>query len=295
MKQPVFTGCATAIITPFDENGSIDFDSLGVLIDRQIAGRADAIVTCGTTGECATLSDLEYDQVISFCAGRINGRVPLIAGAGSNATAHAQSLARSAARLGADALLVVTPYYNKSTPSGLIAHFTAVAEAGRLPMLLYNVPSRTGVSITADVYRALSENPYIYGTKEASGDMALVLEARRTCPEDFQIYSGNDDQILPMLALGGSGVISTVANLVPRAVHDLCSAWLEGDRDEALRLQLALQPLIQALFAEVNPIPLKAALELMGYDSGQLRLPLVRLSGHHRNALKAAMSEFGLI
>lgn len=294
MKTPIFKGSAAALVTPFDRQGELDEPALLALIDWQLRCGTDALVVCATTGECATLSDREWSRVVSLAVERAAGRVPVIAGTGRNDTIHALRLGQEAKALGADAVLTVTPYYNKTTQQGLLRHYLFLAEGVELPMLLYNVPSRTGMSFRAETYAALAEHPNIYGVKEASGDFGLILKARALCPEDFALYSGNDDQIVPILALGGLGVISTAANVVPAELHALCDSFFRGDLPEARAIQLRLQPLIEALFLEVNPIPVKAALAAMGRMEETVRMPLTTLGPAARRALEQAMDELSL-
>lgn len=294
MKTPIFKGSATALVTPFDRQGELDEPALLALIDWQLRCGTDALVVCATTGECATLSDREWSRVVSLAVERAAGRVPVIAGTGRNDTIHALRLGQEAKAMGADAVLTVTPYYNKTTQQGLLRHYLFLAEGVELPMLLYNVPSRTGMSFRAETYAALAEHPNIYGVKEASGDFGLILRTRALCPEDFALYSGNDDQIVPILALGGLGVISTAANVVPAELHALCDSFFRGDLPEARAIQLRLQPLIQALFLEVNPIPVKAALAAMGRMEETVRMPLTTLGPAARRALEQAMDELSL-
>lgn len=294
MKTPIFKGSATALVTPFDRQGELDEPALLALIDWQLRCGTDALVVCATTGECATLSDREWSRVVSLAVERAAGRVPVIAGTGRNDTIHALRLGQEAKALGADAVLTVTPYYNKTTQQGLLRHYLFLAEGVELPMLLYNVPSRTGMSFRAETYAALAEHPNIYGVKEASGDFGLILRTRALCPEDFALYSGNDDQIVPILALGGLGVISTAANVVPAELHALCDSFFRGDLPEARAIQLRLQPLIQALFLEVNPIPVKAALAAMGRMEETVRMPLTTLGPAARRALEQAMDELSM-
>lgn len=294
MKTPIFKGSATALVTPFDRQGELDEPALLALIDWQLRCGTDALVVCATTGECATLSDREWSRVVSLAVERAAGRVPVIAGTGRNDTIHALRLGQEAKALGADAVLTVTPYYNKTTQQGLLRHYLFLAEGVELPMLLYNVPSRTGMSFRAETYAALAEHPNIYGVKEASGDFGLILRTRALCPEDFALYSGNDDQIVPILALGGLGVISTAANVVPAELHALCDSFFRGDLPEARAIQLRLQPLIQALFLEVNPIPVKAALAAMGRMEETVRMPLTTLGPAARRTLEQAMDELSL-
>lgn len=294
MKTPIFKGSAAALVTPFDRQGELDEPALLALIDWQLRCGTDALVVCATTGECATLSDREWSRVVSLAVERAAGRVPVIAGTGRNDTIHALRLGQEAKALGADAVLTVTPYYNKTTQQGLLRHYLFLAEGVELPMLLYNVPSRTGMSFRAETYAALAEHPNIYGVKEASGDFGLILRTRALCPEDFALYSGNDDQIVPILALGGLGVISTTANVVPAELHALCDSFFRGDLPEARAIQLRLQPLIEALFLEVNPIPVKAALAAMGRMEETVRMPLTTLGPAARRALEQAMDELSL-
>lgn len=294
MKTPIFKGSAAALVTPFDRQGELDEPALLALIDWQLRCGTDALVVCATTGECATLSDREWSRVVSLAVERAAGRVPVIAGTGRNDTIHALRLGQEAKALGADAVLTVTPYYNKTTQQGLLRHYLFLAEGVELPMLLYNVPSRTGMSFRAETYAALAEHSNIYGVKEASGDFGLILRTRALCPEDFALYSGNDDQIVPILALGGLGVISTAANVVPAELHALCDSFFRGDLPEARAIQLRLQPLIQALFLEVNPIPVKAALAAMGRMEETVRMPLTTLGPAARRALEQAMDELSL-
>lgn len=294
MKTPIFKGSATALVTPFDRQGELDEPALLALIDWQLRCGTDALVVCATTGECATLSDREWSRVVSLAVERAAGRVPVIAGTGRNDTIHALRLGQEAKAMGADAVLTVTPYYNKTTQQGLLRHYLFLAEGVELPMLLYNVPSRTGMSFRAETYAALAEHPNIYGVKEASGDFGLILRTRALCPENFALYSGNDDQIVPILALGGLGVISTAANVVPAELHALCDSFFRGDLPEARAIQLRLQPLIQALFLEVNPIPVKAALAAMGRMEETVRMPLTTLGPAARRALEQAMDELSL-
>ncbi|MDO4372464.1 MAG: 4-hydroxy-tetrahydrodipicolinate synthase [Clostridia bacterium] len=295
MKTPIFKGSAAALVTPFDRQGELDEPALLALIDWQLRCGTDALVVCATTGECATLSDREWSRVVSLAVERAAGRVPVIAGTGRNDTIHALRLGQEAKALGADAVLTVTPYYNKTTQQGLLRHYLFLAEGVELPMLLYNVPSRTGMSFRAETYAALAEHPNIYGVKEASGDFGLILRTRALCPENFALYSGNDDQIVPILALGGLGVISTAANVVPAELHALCDSFFRGDLPEARAIQLRLQPLIQALFLEVNPIPVKAALAAMGRMEETVRMPLTTLGPAARRALEQAMGRLSLL
>lgn len=294
MKIPVFIGCGAAIVTPF-RGGEVDYAALRQLIDWQIESGTDAIIVCGTTGEAATLTPAERRRVIEVCAEQVNRRVPVIAGSGSNSTAHAVELSKEAEKLGADGLLVVTPYYNKATQKGLIRHFLAVANAVETPVIVYNVPSRTGVKCTAETYAILAEHPNINGVKEASGDFALIADTRNLCPADFSIWSGNDEETAAITLLGGRGVISVAANIIPREMHALCALCFTGDFAAAGDLQLKLSELNRALFCEVNPIPVKAAMEELGLCSGELRLPLCEISRENRARVKSAMERFGVV
>lgn len=295
MRQPVFTGACPALVTPFDENGNINYDAFARQIDTQIAGGVDAVCVCGTSGESATMSLQEHTAAVNFCVSHINHRVKVIAGAGSNDTAAAVYLCQHAQDSGADAVLLVTPYYNKATQAGLIKHYTYISDRIDLPMILYNVPSRTGVSFTADTYRILSENPKINGVKEASGNFSLLAHTRYLCGDDFYIWSGNDDQVVPMMSLGAKGVISVVSNIMPELMVKISHLCLEGKFTEAARLQIDYMNLIDALFVEVNPIPIKHAMNLMGMNAGGLRLPLCEMSEKNLEILRSAMREKGLL
>ena len=295
MREPIFTGACPAIVTPFDQSGAINYDRFAQLIDEQIAAGVDAICAVGTTGECSTLTLREHIAAVNFCVKYVNHRVKVIAGAGSNDTSAAVYLSQHAEDSGADALLHVTPYYNKCSQEGLIRHYEYIADRTELPIILYNVPSRTGVSFTAETYRVLSQNPKINAVKEASGNLGLITHTRYLCGDDFYIWSGNDDQVVPMMSLGAKGVISVVANIAPKLMVDITHRCLEGRFEEAARLQLDHMDLIDALFCEVNPIPVKAALNLMGRDVGGLRLPLCDISPANREILRAAMVRTGLL
>ena len=295
MREPIFTGACPAIVTPFDQSGAINYDRFAQLIDEQIAAGVDAICAVGTTGECSTLTLREHIAAVNFCVKYVNHRVKVIAGAGSNDTSAAVYLSQHAEDSGADALLHVTPYYNKCSQEGLIRHYEYIADRTELPIILYNVPSRTGVSFTAETYRVLSQNPKINGVKEASGNLGLITHTRYLCGDDFYIWSGNDDQVVPMMSLGAKGVISVVANIAPKLMVDITHRCLEGRFEEAARLQLDHMDLIDALFCEVNPIPVKAALNLMGRDVGGLRLPLCDISPANREIPRAAMVRTGLL
>mgnify|MGYP000562309464 CR=1 FL=1 len=293
MKNTIFTGAATAIITPLNENG-IDFDAFGRLIEWQIAEGIDAIVAAGTTGEGSTLTDEEHKSVIKFCVEKVAGRVPVIAGTGSNDIAYAISLTKYACEAGADAMLLVTPYYNKATQNGLIKSFTAVADASTKPCILYNVPSRTGCNITPQTCAVLANHPNIVAIKEASGNISQVAEISRLCGDRLDIYSGNDDQIVPVMSLGGKGVISVLSNLLPRETSQMCHSYLEGNTKASLDMQLKYLPLIDSLFCEVNPIPVKAAMAAMGYCENYLRLPLTEMEDKNQQKLLADMREAGI-
>lgn len=295
MKETVFTGCCVAAVTPMHSDGSVDLKKYADFIDMLIQKGADAIAVNSTTGESATLSDEEQYNIICCIKDAINHRVPLIAGAGSNNTHHAARLALNARNAGADALLCVTPYYNKTNESGLIEHFTFVAEHANLPIILYNVPSRTGMSITPEVYRKLSANPLICAVKEASGSIADIAHTRALCGDELDIYAGNDDYIVPVMSLGGKGVVSVLGNLLPDRVHEICTLCQKGDFSAAAKLQIEVMPLIDALFSDVNPIPVKEALTLTGFDAGPLRLPLYHLSEERREVLRGVLQRFALI
>lgn len=295
MKETVFTGCCVAAVAPMRSDGSVDLKKYADFIDMLIQKGADAIAVNSTTGESATLSDEEQYNIICCIKDAINHRVPLIAGAGSNNTHHAARLALNARNAGADALLCVTPYYNKTNESGLIEHFTFVAEHANLPIILYNVPSRTGMSITPEVYRKLSANPLICAVKEASGSIADIAHTRALCGDELDIYAGNDDYIVPVMSLGGKGVVSVLGNLLPDRVHEICALCQKGDFSAAAKLQIEVMPLIDALFSDVNPIPVKEALTLTGFDAGPLRLPLYHLSEERREVLRGVLQRFALI
>ena len=295
MKKPVFTGAAVAIITPMRADGSVDFEELGRIIDDQIDNGTDAIVICGTTGESPTLTDEEHTTCIRYAVKKTAGRVPVIAGTGSNDTKYAIWLSRQAQADGADALLLVTPYYNKTSQAGLIAHYSAIADAVDLPCILYNVPSRTGCNLTAASLKQLAKHPNINAVKEASGNISQVAEIAAACGEELNLYSGNDDQIVPLLALGGKGVISVLSNVAPRYTHDICAKWFAGDTAGSLAMQLAALPLCKALFADVNPIPVKWAMNRLGWHAGACRLPLVDPDEAVQAQLDSALRAFGLL
>lgn len=294
-RTPVFTGNCVALATPFDANGNINYDAFGRLIDSQIEGGVDAVCVCGTTGESATMTIREHIAAVEFCVKRVNHRVKVIAGAGSNDTSAAVYLSLHAQDSGADALLHVTPYYNKCSQTGLIKHYEYIAERTELPIILYNVPGRTGVSFTAETYQVLSQNPKINGVKEASGNFSLLAHTRFLCPDDFYVWSGNDDQVVPMMSLGAKGVISVASNIIPQVMTKMSHLCLGNDFQAASKLQIEYMDFIDALFCEVNPIPVKAALNLIGLEAGPLRLPLCDISPKNLEILKASMAAKNLI
>ena len=286
MKDIIFKGCATAIVTPFDENDNINFDMFKRLIDFQINNRVDAIVVCGTTGEASILSKEEKEELIKYCVKVVNKRVPVIAGVGSNNTKAVIENESYAEKVGVDGLLAVTPYYNKTTQKGLVEHYKIIAENTSLPMILYNVPGRTGVDISPDTYLELSKVKNIVATKEASGDISKVLKIRNLCKDNLNIYSGNDDQIVPILSLGGIGVISVLSNVMPKYTAEMVEKYLNGEVWEASNMQIEVSNLIELLFKEVNPIPVKYALNVMGFDCGRLRGPLIECSENLKEEIK---------
>lgn len=292
MKKPLFTGSAVAIVTPFTNNG-VDYSAFEKLIEFQIQEGSDAIVVCGTTGEASTMPDPEHIEAIKFVVDAVNKRVPVIAGAGSNDTRHAVELSKEAEAVGADGLLSVTPYYNKATQQGLYGHFKMIAESVKLPIILYNVPSRTNVNINPDTLKALAEIDNIVAVKECN--LAQVGDIVNLCGEDFTVYSGEDANVLPVLSLGGKGVISVMANVIPKDTHDMVAKYLAGDTQAATKLQLKTLNLIKALFCEVNPIPVKAAVNLMGFNTGICRMPLTELTGGNLELLRREMQAYGLI
>lgn len=291
----IFTGAGVALVTPTFPDGTVNFEKMKELIEFQLANETDALIICGTTGEASTLSDEVQIECVRFAVEVINGRVPVIAGAGSNDTAHCIDLAKGCEKAGADAVLLVTPYYNKATQKGLILHYTAVAESLSIPIILYNVPGRTGCNIAPKTVLELSKVKNIVALKEASGNLSQVAEIAALIPPDFDLYSGNDDQILPILSLGGKGVISVLSNIVPKQTHDMVVKFFEGDLQGSIALQLGAIELISALFCEVNPIPVKTALDLMGYDVGPCRMPLCPMEDKNLETLKKAMKNYGLI
>lgn len=294
MKHPIFTGSAVAIVTPF-KDGGVDFETLGELLDFQLENGTDAVVVCGTTGEASAMTYQERSEAVAFCVRHVGGRVPVIAGSGSNSTENAVTLSREAERRGADALLVVTPYYNKATQTGLLRHYRTIADAVSLPIILYNVPSRTGVSVAPETYAALAEHPNIAGVKEASGNLGNIQRTRSLCPKDFTIWSGNDDETVPICALGGKGVISVAANILPAEMHRLTQLCLKNDFAAAGELQVHLKDFCDAMFCEVNPIPVKTALSLLGWRVGALRSPMCPPVPENLERIKTALSQYGLV
>ena len=294
MKPIIFKGCGTALATPFDENG-INFKVFEEMIENQIKNNVDALIVCGTTGESATMTEKERKDAIKFVVDIAKKRVPVIAGTGSNNTIQAIAMTKYAEEVGCDACLVVTPYYNKTTQAGLVAHYKAIAESTKLPIILYSVASRTGVNILPETCLELSKIPNIVAIKEASGNISQITKIKQLCKDDLNIYSGNDDQVVPILSVGGIGVISVLANVAPKYTHDMCMKFFDGNLKDALDMQLKALDLISALFSEVNPIPVKHALKLAGFDFGLPRLPLVELSDKNKAVLEKAMKEMNLI
>lgn len=293
-KDSIFRGVGTALITPFNED-SVDYDTLGRLIDWQIEEGINALIIAGTTGEGSTLTDAEHKAVLSYSVERAAGRVPIVAGTGSNETAYAIELTKYACSAGCDACLVVTPYYNKATQNGLIKMYNAIADASTKPLIIYNVPSRTGVSITSQTYVALAEHPNIAAIKEANGNISSVVESLALLDGKLDMYSGNDDQVIPMMSVGGAGVISVLSNVMPRATVEMCDKFFAGDLAGAAKMQKDFMPLIRALFSEVNPIPVKSAMAKMGFGKNILRLPLTPMEKAHEEKMFAVMKDFGLI
>ena len=294
MKEPIFTGSAVAIITPFNEDMSINYDEFKKFIDWQIDNGTDAIVICGTSGEASTLNTQEHAEAFKFCIDYVNGRVPVIAGAGSNNTAYGIQTAKRACEYGADALLLVTPYYNKCTQKGLYENYKAYHDATDIPIIVYNVPSRTGVNIEPETMKKLSELPRINGIKEASGNISQVMKMRALCGDDINIWSGNDDQIPAVMSCGGKGVISVLANVCPQETHDMVQAYLDGDANKCTDMMAEYLELANALFVEVNPIPVKAACNMMGWNMGSCRMPLCEMTEEHTAYLKDVMDRYGL-
>lgn len=292
----IFEGAGVALITPFKENGEVNFEKLEELVEEQIAGGTDSIIACGTTGEASTMTHEEHLDVVKYVCEVTKKRIPVIAGAGSNSTDTSVYLSKEAEKYGADGLLLVSPYYNKATQNGLKAHFKAVADVVKIPILLYNIPARTGVNIAPETIADLClKVPNIVGVKEASGNFSAIADLMNLADGSVDLYSGNDDQIVPMLSLGGKGVISVLSNIAPAQTREICEAYFNGDVKRSARLQLSAIPLINALFSEVNPIPVKAALNLMGKNAGPLRLPLTEMELKNQDRLKLAMKEYGIL
>lgn len=289
----LFKGSAVALVTPFTEDNNVNFEKLGELIEYHIENGTDALVVCGTTGEATTMSESEIFAVIKYTVEKVNKRIPVIAGTGSNNTMLSVHMSQEAEKLGVDGLLIITPYYNKTNEKGLKLHFETIANSVKLPIILYNVPGRTKVNIKPSVVAELAKIDNIVAVKEASGDLAQVAEIAKLVPKDFAIYSGNDDTILPLLSLGGSGVISVLANICPKETHDLVTKFFEGDIEGSKKLQLDMDALIAALFIEVNPVPVKTAMNILGFNVGDLRLPLVEMEETNLNVLKQELTNFG--
>ena len=294
MKNPVFKGIGTALITPMTESGAVDYAAMERLVQRQLEANIDALIVCATTGEAPTLKDDEHIEIIRFVASLAKGKTPIVAGTGSNYTDHAVEMSIMARDVGADALLCVTPYYNKCTQRGLIESYTKIADATELPMIVYNVPGRTGVNIKPATYEALADHPKIVGIKEANGDISSVVDTMARCGHKIDMYSGNDDQIVPILSMGGIGCISVLSNVLPAETKEITDKWFAGDAAGAAKLQLKYKPLVDALFSEVNPIPAKAAMAALGLCSDYARLPLTRMEENTRNNLLKCMREVGL-
>lgn len=295
MKTPIFTGAGVAIITPFTADGKVNEKVLAEIIEYQISHSTDAIVICGTTGESATLDHTEHTQAIKIAVDVTAGRIPVIAGTGSNDTAYALKLSNDAEKLGVDGLLMVTPYYNKASQEGLIKHFNYVADRVSTPIILYNVPSRTGCEIKPETYAELAKNKMIYAAKEATGNLSSIAKTISLVPDDFAIYSGNDDQITPIMSLGGKGVISVLSNILPQVAHDIAQSALDGDFKKSAELQLKYLELCNAMFMDVNPIPVKVAMRMMGIDVGPLRLPLCDMTPANTEKLKSVLKKYELI
>ena len=295
MKNTIFTGAAIAIITPMNADGSINYDELGRLIDDQINNSTDAIVICGTTGEASTMTDEEHIECIRFAVEKAAGRVPVIAGTGSNDTNYAVELSKEAEKVGADALLLVTPYYNKTTQKGLIRHFTTIADAVNIPIILYNIPGRTGMSIEVGTMKELAKHKNIAAVKEASGNISYAAKLIAECGDDIDVYSGNDDMIVPLMSLGAKGVISVLSHVIPKQTHDMAQFCLDNDFESAKKLQIEYLDLINDLFIEVNPIPVKEAMNMIGWQAGPCRMPLCEMTDEHRAKLRASLERHGLI
>lgn len=294
MKQTIFTGSGVALVTPFSQDGTVNLEKMGELIEYHISHDTDALIICGTTGEASTLSDEQHKLALEYAVNKTAGRIPVIAGTGSNDTEHAVWLSQFAQKIGADALLLVTPYYNKTTQRGLVAHYTKIAESVTLPIILYNVPSRTGIGIAPETLDVLADIPNIAAIKEASGNMATASKMMQLCGDRLTFYSGNDDIVVPMLSIGSKGVISVAANIIPEKMHQMCQLYFDGKGKEAAKMQLDYLELINALFCEVNPIPIKTAMNMLGYDVGGLKLPLCDVTPEHKNLLDKALKAAGL-
>ena len=292
MKKPIFQGAATAIITPMNEDRSVNYEKLKELTENQITNGIDALVVCGTTGESATVSYEEHAAIIKTVANAAKKRVPVIAGTGTNDTLRALTLAKNATEAGADALLIVTPYYNKTSQDGLIEHYKYIADRVTLPIILYNVPSRTGVNILPSTYKALSMHKNIVAVKEANGDISALSQSINLCGDNLDFYSGNDDQTIPFLSLGAKGVISVASNIIPNEMHKMCSQYFEGNTKEAAAMQIKYTPLFNALFCDVNPVPVKEAMNILGMDVGPVRLPLCKLSDTKKEFLRAEIERY---
>lgn len=295
MKKTIFQGSGVAIVTPMNSDGSINYKVFEEIIEFQISNETDSIIVCGTTGESATLNHEEHCKVIQYCVEKVNGRVPVIAGTGSNDTKYALELSLEAQKLGVDALLSVTPYYNKTSQSGLIKHYNYIADGVDLPIILYNVPSRTGCNIIPETYLELSKHPNIVGIKEANGDISSVVKTISICGDNIDIYSGNDEQAIPIMSIGGKGVISVFANICPKISHDICSKFLNGDIKESNKIQREYYELMSDLFCDVNPIPVKAAMNILGFECGECRMPLDNLNSSNFEKLKNTMRKYKLI
>ena len=295
MKEPIFTGAGVAIITPMNEDGTVNYDEFGRFIDFQIENGTDAIVVCGTTGESSTLRVVEHNEAIKWCVKYVNGRVPVIAGTGSNSTACAIEISKEACEAGADALLLVTPYYNKTSQRGLIAHYTAIQDATNLPIILYNVPSRTGLNINPETAKELSKLPRINGIKEASGNLEQVAKIHELCGDELNIWSGNDDQIYDLMELGGKGVISVLSNIAPQETHDIVQKYLDGNKAGSKELMEKYMKLAKAMFVDVNPIPVKEAVSMIGFNAGPVRLPLLEMDETNKKYVKDTLGECGLL
>lgn len=295
MKKTIFQGSGVAIVTPMNSDGSINYKVFEEIIEFQISNETDSIIVCGTTGESATLNHEEHCKVIQYCVEKVNGRVPVIAGTGSNDTKYALELSLEAQKLGVDALLSVTPYYNKTSQSGLIKHYNYIADGVDLPIILYNVPSRTGCNIIPETYLELSKHPNIVGIKEANGDISSVVKTISLCGDNIDIYSGNDEQTIPIMSVGGKGVISVFANICPKISHDICSKLLSGDIKESNKIQRKYYELMSDLFCDVNPIPVKAAMNILGFECGECRMPLDNLNSSNFEKLKNTMRKYKLI